>query len=314
MSNQILELLVGQLWQITILAVVVNWVNKTVFRNSPEWSYMLSLVVMIKSVTPPIWSSHCGVFSWLFQRLSSATVSSGQSVFDGLILQSIVWLAVFVWAAGLFISLSSTLLKWHWIQKRVTESDAGPSESLQSVVTKLACDLGIRRHVRLVISGEPVGPAVIGVWQPMLIIPEALVSQHSTADIEPIIAHELLHIHRGDTAVALLETVARSVWWFHPQIQRVADAMSQAGELCCDEDVLATWSYPPRRYADSLLQVLEVRCRLQPLIGQPGVRQEQVTRLRLQRIMTWSRRRPSAVTRVLMLTLCLLIVLPGRSI
>ena len=56
MSDQLLELLVGQVWQVTILAVVVGWLTKTVLRNFPEWSYQLWLVVMVKCVTPPIWS------------------------------------------------------------------------------------------------------------------------------------------------------------------------------------------------------------------------------------------------------------------
>ena len=315
MNNELIELLVGQLWQVTILAVVVGWLTRTVLRNHPEWSYQLWLVVMVKCVTPPIWSSHCGVFSWLFQRLSAVTSSSLQAVFGNMIdTTHLATALIAIWFGGVVVSLLASVRKWQLIQGRITKHEVTAPLALQQLTKRLASELGIRRKVQLVVSSEPIGPAVIGVWKPMLILPEALLRERSEESIEPILAHELLHVQRGDTWVAILETVVRSVWWFHPQIQRAADAMSQAGELCCDQDVLSSLSFSPRRYADSLLQVLEVRCRLQPLISQPGVRQEQVTRSRLKRIMTWDQKRSPLLLRVLSLLLILLLILPGRSI
>ena len=72
-STELLELAVGQLWQISILCVVAGWVSNRLLRQHPEWSYLLWLAVLVKSVTPPVWASHCGVFSWFFQRLSETT-------------------------------------------------------------------------------------------------------------------------------------------------------------------------------------------------------------------------------------------------
>lgn len=315
MNSELIELLVGQIWQVTILAVVVGWLTKTVLRNHPEWSYQLWVVVMIKCVTPPIWSSHCGVFSWLFQRLSTVTWLGLQAVFgNGINTTHIAMTLIAVWFGGAILSLLVTMRRWQLIQQRVARSEFLVPGHLQQLTKRLARELGIRRRVRLVVSSDPIGPAVVGVWKPILILPEALLREQSEESIEPILAHELLHVHRGDTWVAILETVVRAVWWFHPQIQRAADSMSQAGELCCDQDVLSNLSFSPRRYADSLLQVLEVRCRLQPLIGQPGVRQAQVTRSRLKRIMTWNQKKSPIALRMLSLLLILLLILPGRSV
>jgi len=315
MNSELIELLVGQLWQVTILAVVVGWLTKTVLRDYPEWSYQLWLVVMVKCVTPPIWASHCGVFSWLFQRLSGITSSSLHAVFGNVINTTHLATALIViWLGGVIVSIFVTMRKWKLIQSRIEKFEVTSPQELQQLTKRLASELGIRQNVRLVVSSEPIGPAVIGVWSPMLILPEALLKEESEESIEPILAHELLHVQRGDTWVAILETVVRAVWWFHPQIQRAADSMSQAGELCCDQDVLSSLPFSPRRYADSLLQVLEVRCRLQPLITQPGVRQEQVTRSRLKRIMTWDQKRSPFSLRMLSLLLILLLILPGRSV
>lgn len=315
MTSELFGLIVTQIWQVTILAVVAGWLSKTVLRNYPEWSYQLWIVVMVKCLVPPIWSSHCGVFSWLFQHVSSVTSSSLQAVFGKVVNAThLSFVLIAVWLIGVFVSLAVTLRKWQLIQHRVTEHEVAASPKLRELTSRLASDLGIRRNVRLVISSQPVGPAIIGIWQPILLLPEALLHEETVDSLEPILAHELLHVHRGDTWVAILETVVRAVWWFHPQIQRAADAMSQAGELCCDQDVLSSLSFSPRQYAESLLQVLEVRCRLQPLVGRPGVRQEQVTRSRLKRIMTWDQKRSPVSLRVLSLLLALLLILPGRPI
>ena len=314
-KDQILELLVSQVWQVTILSVVVGWLTKTVLKNHPSWSYQLWLLVMVKSITPPIWASHCGVFSWLFQRLSSVTTMALQTSFGAVVSSdTIAYGLLGVWFVGCAVSLGITCAKWSRIQRRITAVTIAASDAMDETLERLACELGISRRVQFVLTSEPVGPAVIGVWKPMIVMPADLVEGKSIEEVEPILAHELLHVKRGDTWVALLETLVRSVWWFHPQIQRSADAMSQAGELCCDQDVLTTLTYSPRRYADSLVQVIEAKCRLQPLLGQPGIRREQVTRKRLERIMTWDQTKPRVSVRVFVLILAVLIVLPGRPV
>lgn len=314
-ANQLLELMVGQLWQVTILCVIAGWLSKTILRNQPVLAYQLWIIVMFKSVTPPLWASHCGVFSWLFQGLTTASAAAVKFGFGSSLTQEqVVFGLVAVWGAGAVLSLVSVGVKWIRIKHRIESSAIEPPSEVQNRITKLASRLGIRRKVRFVLTSEPIGPAVVGVRKPLIVLPEAVLGGKFANEIEPILAHELLHVKRGDTLVALLETLVRAVWWFHPSVHQAADAMSQSGELCCDQDVLDELSYNPRQYADSLIHVIEARSQLQPLLGQPGVRQEQVTRTRLRRIMTWDYVRPSWPLRLGLLLLSILIVLPGRSL
>jgi beta-lactamase regulating signal transducer with metallopeptidase domain len=60
------ELVVAQVVQITILVCVVWTVTQTITRRHAHLSYALWLVVLLKCVTPPIWSSPVGAFSWAF--------------------------------------------------------------------------------------------------------------------------------------------------------------------------------------------------------------------------------------------------------
>ena len=59
------RLLMLQIAQITTLVVIVWVATRTIARNHAHLSYVLWLVVVLKCVTPPIWSSPIGLFSWL---------------------------------------------------------------------------------------------------------------------------------------------------------------------------------------------------------------------------------------------------------
>lgn len=48
--------------------------------------------------------------------------------------------------------------------------------------------------------------------------------------------------------------------------------MNRACERCCDAEVIASLNYRPRDYANSLLDVLEFKSELRPVIALPGVR------------------------------------------
>ena len=69
----------SQAWQVTALVVFVLLATRLVARNRPHLAYMLWLVVLIKCVTPPLWSSPSSAFSWLQTALVN---QSSQSVAD----------------------------------------------------------------------------------------------------------------------------------------------------------------------------------------------------------------------------------------
>jgi len=55
----------SQMWQVTALILFVLVTARFVARNRPHLAYVLWLVVLVKCVTPPLWTSPSGVFSWL---------------------------------------------------------------------------------------------------------------------------------------------------------------------------------------------------------------------------------------------------------
>ena len=64
-ANEWMRLAVTHAWQVTALIVLTAIFIRLFARNRPHLAFVLWLLVLVKCVTPPMWSSPSGVFSWL---------------------------------------------------------------------------------------------------------------------------------------------------------------------------------------------------------------------------------------------------------
>jgi hypothetical protein len=129
------------------------------------------------------------------------------------------------------------------------------------------------------------GPAVTGVLRPTLLMPEGMLADKTVSELEPLLAHELIHIRRGDLWAGLLQTVVLALWWFHPLVRWAVRESMREAERCCDEAVLAELACKPRDYARSLLGVLQYKMEWAPAPAFPGAGRIDATSKRLERIM-----------------------------
>ena len=65
MHNELFSMLITQTWQVTVLIVVVWIVVRLWAIDRPHLAHSLWLLVLLKCITPPIWSSPSSPFSWL---------------------------------------------------------------------------------------------------------------------------------------------------------------------------------------------------------------------------------------------------------
>ena len=165
------------------------------------------------------------------------------------------------------------------------------------------------------VSDRPVGPAVIGLLRPAILLPATLVENRKPNEIEPLLAHELIHIRRGDLWWSMLQTLATSLFWFHPLVWFASKKLTQESERCCDEETVASLNCPPADYARGLLDVLEHKQQLQVAPAVPGVRPVDITSARLERVMKLGngmRNRTPAWVWLLMLV-CGVCLFPGAA-
>lgn len=324
-QNDLLRMAWAQFWQLTALVIVVMILVRILGRNRPHLAHVLWLVVLLKCVTPPVWTSRSSVFCWLQHSspqpiLKEAAVDLPPIVVDLQIEPShsspleeprleatrtgafspppqsirhvatathaMTWTPAFVaWAAGVALVVLVATVRWFRSWRSICTSTTEERNDLQGLLIDLARRLKINRRLRLLVTTSRIGPAVVGIWRPTLLLPTAVVNGKSAADLEPILAHELVHVRRGDLWIGLLQLIAQSLWWFHPLVWLANRLLARDAERCCDEEVIAELGCDPAKYARCLLDVLELKRTLQPVPAFPGVRPVEITSRRLERIM-----------------------------
>ncbi len=344
--TQLTELAWTQSWQVTAVAAGVGLSTRLFCRHRPHLAHILWLVVLVKCITPPLWSSPTSLFSWANRESAAqapagpfsvvaetrtgsasesvpaaqlgfsgngevppapARLAAGPSASDAVprpaanlasrladipfaVMLGIVWIIGTLAYAG--YAVVATI---HCLQT-ISSRRIPAEESLRTLALDLSQRLGIRRMVRLWVTREPFGPLAFGWLRPTVVLPEALAAHRSARELEPLLAHELVHVRRGDSLVGLLQIVAQSLWWFHPLIWWTNRRIDFERERCCDEEVVANLGFAPARYARSLLNVLELKQQLRWPAASPGARPFEVTQRRLENIMLRGARVPEKNT------------------
>jgi beta-lactamase regulating signal transducer with metallopeptidase domain len=309
------ELAWVQIWQISVVALVAGGLAAMTCRRRPHLAYLLWLVVLAKCLTPPLWSSPTGLFSWALttraaaahdspatdarhdQPIAPATsptavVSAELRVvsISGLApARSIAWptaLAVICvcWLGGALALGLGLVIKLRRVTARLERTALPLQAAWLEQLNECTRRLGLRRQVRLLVTAEPIGPAVYGLFRPTIVLPDCVACRPPAA-LAPILSHELLHIRRGDPFVAAFQAVAQCVWWFHPLVWWANRQANRERERACDEEVLAELQVDPAAYGQCLLDILGLKQKLRPVLTFPGVRAREVTTRRLQHIM-----------------------------
>ena len=103
-------------------------------------------------------------------------------------------------------------------------------------------------------SDSRMEPGLVGVWRPVLLMPEGIVEHLTPEEPAAVVAHELCHQRRGDNLTAALHMVVEAVFWFHPLVWWIGSRLIEERERACDEGVVAS-GVIPQVYAESVLKV-----------------------------------------------------------
>jgi beta-lactamase regulating signal transducer with metallopeptidase domain len=177
-------------------------------------------------------------------------------------------LAIFgIWLCG-FAAIGLTLIRG-WIGIRSAVRCSSP--------LKIPAPVEIRSSPGLL------EPGVVGLFHPVLLLPEGIVERLTPSQLEAVLAHELCHVRRRDNLFASIHMIVEAVFWFHPLVWWIGAKLVEERERACDEAVLSLGS-EPRIYADAIVNV----CRLyveSPLVCVSGVTGANLKR-RIEAIMT----------------------------
>jgi TonB family protein len=143
------------------------------------------------------------------------------------------WRAALVaaWALGAIAMLVLLARRQHGFERRIERRPGQPWDQ-------------VRGH----------GPAVAGLLHPRVLLPEDFGERYTPQEQALVLAHERLHVMRGDVAAQAAASALRCVFWFHPLVHVAASAFRFDQELACDADVLARFPGSRRAYGDAMLK------------------------------------------------------------
>ncbi|HEY2010965.1 MAG TPA: M56 family metallopeptidase [Rhizomicrobium sp.] len=244
--------LLDHLWQSTLFALLLGGLTLWLRRHAAAVRFWLWFAASVKFLVP---------FSVLMAMGAAVTLPVAPMLPDGPTLEvlqdtaapfanapaaSVVpdgttsWLLLLIaaWAAGTFLALR--IWGMRWLRLRALVRAARP--------------LAISAPLPVLTSSTPVEPGLIGIFRPVLMLPDGIQARLKTQEMDAILAHELCHFRRRDNLTAAVHMLVESLFWFHPLVWWLGRRLMNERELACDEAVLAAGN-DPRVFAEGILNV-----------------------------------------------------------
>lgn len=272
------------LWQSSVLILVI-WPLDVLLKRHVRASvrYGLWLLVLLKLLLPPSLAVPCGLAWWVRPQVRQIDTSalpsrnlSVQYATDGS--PSLLSRANSTGAPlrpqrcsstsiGVACSFLVTGLLLGWMihrQGRVSAilRHALPApESLEELIGEAKASLKLNRRVRLLVTKEPVSPALCGLFDRSILVSEALATRLSAQQLRAVLLHELAHLKRGDVWASCVQSLLQLVYWWHPLLWLANARIRRVREEAVDDAVMSALSEESPSYAPTLLEVARLALR-----------------------------------------------------
>ncbi len=272
-SQLLLTFLLNSLWQIALIAALATF-GAWLLRNSVVryrhwiWVSALCLAFLVPAVTSlrtlgdTVSASTSTTYAILaseeFQTFPNTTVAETgfrlPSTFQLNQTLGFLLLALF----GAFLLYRFVRLVHAWKATSDIKREAVDLESDQRVADIIRlCErqTGTRSGLVKVLRSEtlPV-PVTIGLFEPVIILPEQLLREGNIELLTSAIGHEFIHVARRDYLLNFIYELLFVPISFHPAAALLRRRVRQTRELCCDE-LVAERILNAEVYARSLVQL-----------------------------------------------------------
>jgi beta-lactamase regulating signal transducer with metallopeptidase domain len=267
-----LTFLLNACWQIlliTALASLGSWLLRHSSARYRHWVWvsalLLSFLIPLAAssrilfagfVSPPVASNTVAIDpEAVFESsaLSTAASSELSSSSSAILLNQGLALGVIAVYLG-FLLFSSFRLYSAWSTTRRIKQTAESivsSDAIAKIVERCRNVIGNRRIEILCSSAVPV-PVTMGIFKPLIILPEQLALEGDENLLTSAIAHEAIHVARRDYVLNLFYELIYVSLSFHPAAALIRRRVKQTRELSCDE-LVAQRVLEPEVYARSLV-------------------------------------------------------------
>ena len=163
-------------------------------------------------------------------------------------------LLLITWVLGALFSLLYFSARSIQFSAKMKRSSRPLSDQQESHVRTGCTGLANMSPARFRILSTDRGPAVAGLFQPVLLLPINFFERFTTQQQVLILEHEYQHLRSHDLVYLLVARIYRCLFWFNPLVYIAERYLQLDQELSCDEKVLATKNLTTRRiYGETLL-------------------------------------------------------------
>lgn len=234
--------LLHSLWQATGLAGLLWLVSRS--SDNARLRYGVAYSTMMLQLALSVFT-----FGWIYEPATAqSTGTASVEIFAVLTAPEqgishwnperlMAWVVVF-WLVGLGIGSVRMGLAFGRVRRMQRMATRAVPADFRQRCYALAQRLGYHGKLRIGISEQIGGPALLGHLKPMLIFPLAIVNQLSPEQAEAVILHELAHLSRQDHWWNLLQCVVEVLFYYHPVMWWISARIREEREHCCDDLVL----------------------------------------------------------------------------
>lgn len=273
MSDYLLQCAASN-WLVSSVLAAFAWFAQSKLRR-PVIAHLLWLLVLVKLVTPPLFSlavlpapvapAVTLVADVLADHTGAASAALALEPVAAATLDATTVL-VCLWLLGSVIVLIWSTFRIVRFHRLLTLASRPAPQDLTQRAAQLAKTLGLKKTPSINITSARVTPMVWWVGGKVRVfIPEAMPAELGGNQMRWILAHELGHVRRGDHFVRWLEWLACVAFWWNPIAWLARRNLRANEEVCCDALVLRSLKGKPHSYANSLLAAVE-------FLASPGLR------------------------------------------
>lgn len=180
-----------------------------------------------------------------------------------------IWAAAaYIWLIGAITALFIKLCSYQRFQSELKTNCTRITDNRVLTMEYTFCArLRIKKTPAIYASPSVSSPMTIGLWNPVILIPEVFSDQNAPAFLSAeqnlthfqlVLHHELIHVARKDLLYKWIYQLLLCIHWFNPVLHLISRQISRDCELSCDEAILPELTETGKQmYGNILLDTAE---------------------------------------------------------